>query len=238
VSFELPCPVRNEYDPDFIVGGGVGPDQIRSLDDPPFIRADRVDFLRPDDRVIGVEMNGEARAYPKKILNAHEIVNQCFGDVQTVLTYCPLTNSGIHYATEWTCGVSRAQRYAVSGMLYLINYDFNSYADFWSDSSEPWFFNEAMRRRMNDALGYKEDVLGVIGPSGTAAVWVRPAFSAINVEVGGVPVVVFKDSGTDDAFAFERAAAGRTLTFEPAATAIISLSSGISKRDRPGPSTA
>jgi hypothetical protein len=277
VSFQVACPQIDAYDSSFIVGGGVGPDQIRSLDNPPFISADRVDFLRADDRVIGVEINGEARAYPKKILNAHEIVNQCFGDTQTMLSYCPLTNTALHYRTEWACGVTKEQRYAVSGILYLgnlvmgnmtdktlwfqmygdgftttrglngrclemlyavdtswgtwkklhpktlvlsentgfpIDYNFTPYRDFWNDDSEPWFYNDAMRERMDTSLGYKERVLGVMGDTERKAFRLRATFRVANEIVGGIPVALFHDPGFGDVFALERVVNGQTLTFE------------------------
>jgi hypothetical protein len=52
-------------------------------------------WLEDDDPVIAVELNGEARAYPLRILSAHEIVNDNFGDLPVVITFCPLCNSAI-----------------------------------------------------------------------------------------------------------------------------------------------
>jgi hypothetical protein len=120
VSFELPCPL-GDFDAEFLFGGGPPPDGIPSLDNPPFVSADDAGFLRSDDRVIGVELDGRARAYPKKILHFHEIVNQCIGDKQTALTYCPLTNTAVHYSTGWSCGVSGNRRFGTSGLLYMGN---------------------------------------------------------------------------------------------------------------------
>jgi hypothetical protein len=55
--------------------GGLPKDAIPALDHPEFIPADKADSLRADERVIGVVSNGEARAYPLRVLNGHEIVN-------------------------------------------------------------------------------------------------------------------------------------------------------------------
>jgi hypothetical protein len=120
VSFVRSCPV-GDFKAGFIFNGGPPPDGIPSLDDPPFISADNARFLRSDDRVIGVELDGQSRAYPKKILHQHEIVNQCIGETQTALTYCPLTNTAAHYAANWSCDVSDNQRFGVSGLLYMGN---------------------------------------------------------------------------------------------------------------------
>lgn len=50
--------------------------------------------LSDDVRVIGVERNGTARAYPLSILGLHEIVNDTF-DAPLLVTYCPLCASGV-----------------------------------------------------------------------------------------------------------------------------------------------
>lgn len=50
--------------------------------------------LEPDDKVIGLERNGETRAYPLRVLNWHEVVNDRFGG-PVLVSYCPLCRSGI-----------------------------------------------------------------------------------------------------------------------------------------------
>lgn len=55
--------------------GGLPKDAIPALHNPKFVPAEQADFLTPDERVMGVIINGEARAYPIRILNGHEIVN-------------------------------------------------------------------------------------------------------------------------------------------------------------------
>ncbi len=61
-----------------------------------FVAADQVE-LPENDLVLGVDINGDARAYPVKILNWHEIVNHTVGGKKIVVTYCPLTASGINF---------------------------------------------------------------------------------------------------------------------------------------------
>ena len=78
-----------------IIGGGRPWDGIRSLDYPAFVSADEAGFLKSKDRVLGVELNGVARAYPIRILNDHEIVDHAFAGSAVVVTYCPLCNSGV-----------------------------------------------------------------------------------------------------------------------------------------------
>ena len=58
-----------------IFQGGPPREGIPAIDVPKFVGVDAADFLSDDDRVLGVEMDGVARAYPIRILNWHEIVN-------------------------------------------------------------------------------------------------------------------------------------------------------------------
>lgn len=50
--------------------------------------------LADDDRIIGVERGGTARAYPLRLLNWHELVNDDLGG-PLLVSYCPLCRSGI-----------------------------------------------------------------------------------------------------------------------------------------------
>ena len=52
-----------------------------------FVQADEADFLRPGDPVIGVRVGSQARAYPIKILNWHEVVNDTIEGVPIVVTF-------------------------------------------------------------------------------------------------------------------------------------------------------
>lgn len=53
----------------------IPPDTIRAIDEARLVPAAEADDIDEDDFVIGVEVAGEARAYPVKVLSAHEIVN-------------------------------------------------------------------------------------------------------------------------------------------------------------------
>lgn len=61
--------------------------------------ADGDAWLRGDDQVIGyVAEDEQAYAYPFKILNFHEIVNDTLADVPVLISYCPLCNSAVVYS--------------------------------------------------------------------------------------------------------------------------------------------
>ena len=60
---------------DEILHGGPPRDGIPALSDPKMIAAIEADYLTDKDRVVGITLNGQSRAYPIAILNWHEIVN-------------------------------------------------------------------------------------------------------------------------------------------------------------------
>ena len=70
-----------------IAWGGVRPDGIPDLQHPPVVAAGAQDYLRPIDRVFGVSINGAHRAYPLRIVNAHELVNDVVGGEPIALAY-------------------------------------------------------------------------------------------------------------------------------------------------------
>lgn len=95
--------------------GGPPRDGIPSLDYPDIIASHEADYLRATDRVLGVIINGVARAYPIRILNYHEIVNDVVAGEGIVVTYCPLCGSGVVFDAEQN-GV--IVEFGVSGLLY------------------------------------------------------------------------------------------------------------------------
>ena len=70
-----------------IAWGGVRPDGIPDLQNAPVVSAGEQDYLQPSDRVFGVSINGEHRAYPLRILNAHEMANDVLGGEPIALAY-------------------------------------------------------------------------------------------------------------------------------------------------------
>ena len=78
--------------------GGVGVDVIPPLEFPSYVSAaEAAAWLRPDDEVVGVSINGDARAFPVRIIAAHEMVNDTIGGVPVSLAYCTLCGSAIVY---------------------------------------------------------------------------------------------------------------------------------------------
>lgn len=66
----------------------LGFDAIPAILDPTFIDADEADRqMSPDELVLGLEINGEAKAYSIPMLSAHEIVNDVVGGVPLAVTW-------------------------------------------------------------------------------------------------------------------------------------------------------
>lgn len=103
-----------------IAWGGVSKDGIPSLDNPVLIPAVRADYLRPDDLVFGVAINGDVRAYPLRIMGWHEMFNEVIGGVPVALAYCTLCGSGILFETQ-VAGRSKPLIFGSSGFLYRSN---------------------------------------------------------------------------------------------------------------------
>jgi len=98
-----------------IFSGGPDRDGIPSIDDPKFLKVRNVDFMEDEDRVLGIIINGVSKAYPIKILNWHEIVNDSIGDVFYSITYCPLCGTGMAFNRRIN---SQVLSFGVSGLLY------------------------------------------------------------------------------------------------------------------------
>lgn len=125
----LTDPRSDEFPPplvpiDEIISGGPPPDGIPSLDAPVFVDAATIgDQLEPDEAVVALEINGDARAYPVRVMIWHEIVNDTVGHVPVSVTYCPLCNSAVSYRREVN-GVETT--FGTSGSLFasaLVMYD-------------------------------------------------------------------------------------------------------------------
>jgi len=104
--------------------GGPPKDGIPSIDDPSFVSIDAArDWVKPQEPVIALELDGVARAYPLQILTYHEIVNDRVGGVPVAVTFCPLCYSAIVFKRTID---GAAVEFGVSGLLRhsdLVMYD-------------------------------------------------------------------------------------------------------------------
>ena len=87
--------------------------RIPAVDDPQFVPASAAK-LPPEAWVLGVVVEGQARAYSLNLLNAHEVVNDRFGDRPVAVIWCPLANAGAAYDRRVE---GRELRFETSGVL-------------------------------------------------------------------------------------------------------------------------
>ncbi len=70
------------------IHSSVARNAIPSLNHAEFLSADKADrLLKHSDRVLGVALNGEAKAYPLRILNWHELVNDSVGNSPVLVSW-------------------------------------------------------------------------------------------------------------------------------------------------------
>jgi len=118
---------NNDPDPDSdwnipenqIFSGGVPKDGIPSLFSPETIPAAQAGFIDDKDLILGIVVDGVAKAYPHQILDWHEVVNEEFA-LNNFLTvsYCPLTGTAIVFDGN-IAGLRLT--FGVSGLLYNNN---------------------------------------------------------------------------------------------------------------------
>jgi len=114
-----------------ITSGGPPRDGIAPIDHPKFVApAEAADWLKDNEPVILVELNGDARAYPLQILIWHEITNDSVGGVQVAVTFCPLCNTAI--AFDRTLG-GVVYDFGTTGKLR------NSDLVMWDRQTESWW---------------------------------------------------------------------------------------------------
>lgn len=106
---------ESRVDVDQILRGGPPRDGIPALSHPTFIEAGDTTLLEEDDRILGIAIGGDARAYPVKILNWHEVVNDSLAGTPLVITYCPLCGTGMAFSRIVD---TQELTFGVSGLLY------------------------------------------------------------------------------------------------------------------------
>ena len=73
---------------------------IPAADNPEVSTAQEATWLKDDDIVFGVEVNGEFRAYPRRIMEVREMVNDTLGGRDLGIPYCTLCGAAQAYFTD------------------------------------------------------------------------------------------------------------------------------------------
>lgn len=112
---DYPSTIRVEE----IQWGGVVLDGIPALDDPDLLTPVEATYLNPTDAVFGMVVNGDARAYPLRIVDWHEMVNDEIGGVPVSIAYCTLCGAAVAYDGRASDG--NIYDFGSSGFLFRSN---------------------------------------------------------------------------------------------------------------------
>ena len=106
---------------------------IPAADNPEVSSAKDAKWLKDSDIVFGIEINGEARAYPRRIMEVREMVNDTLGGRDLGIPYCTLCGAAQAYFTdELPAGIKRPVL-RTSGLLIRSNkvmYDITTHSVF------------------------------------------------------------------------------------------------------------
>ncbi len=158
-----------------VLEGGPGRDGIPALDTPVFTAAENTGELQDTDLVLGYKNGEDVRAYPHRVLDWHEIVNDELGDVSLAVTYCPLTGTGIGWNRS---GDKKKTTFGVSGLLYnsnLIPYDRETGSN-WSQ-----ILGEAVNGKL---LGRKADLIQLVETDWKTWKTMYPNTRVLNLDTG------------------------------------------------------
>jgi hypothetical protein len=103
---------------DEVIWGGVVQDGIPPLRNPDMIAAAQATYLADEHVVFGLAVNGDARAYPKRILAWHEMFTDTIGGVPVAGVYCTLCGAMILYESTYD---GTLHELGTSGFLYRSN---------------------------------------------------------------------------------------------------------------------
>ncbi len=113
-------------------------DAIPPLTSPKYQSAEEAGArLQPEHLVLGFEWQGDARAYPLRIMNWHEIVNDRIGERGVVVTYCPLCRPGLVFDRHLRDGTLLT--FGNTGSLYesaMVMYDHQTESQWWQAAGE------------------------------------------------------------------------------------------------------
>ncbi|WP_420332975.1 DUF3179 domain-containing (seleno)protein [Roseibium sp.] len=106
---------------------------IPAADNPEVSSAEDATWLKDDDIVFGIGVNGEYRAYPRRIMEVREMVNDTLGGRDLGIPYCTLCGAAQAYFTDQLPGGIERPVLRTSGLLIRSNkvmYDVNTYSVF------------------------------------------------------------------------------------------------------------
>jgi hypothetical protein len=106
---------------------------IPAADNPKVSTATEATWLKDDDIVFGIEVNGEFRAYPRRIMEVREMVNDTLGGRHLGIPYCTLCGAAQAYFTDRVPSGVKRPILRTSGLLIRSNkvmYDVETFSVF------------------------------------------------------------------------------------------------------------
>lgn len=234
-------PVWDSFPEQHILSGGVPRDGIPSLMVPPFVAVDaaQATYVNENDLVLGAVVNGEVKAYPKKILWWHEIANDVIGEQSVTMTLCPLTGTGMLFKvpeignaietlellpvveTTWAAWKAMYPQTRVISINtgFDRNYQLYPYGSYRQEETSPLF---PLRTILTLDARYppKHTVLGIAEGDAQKAY----PFSelegnpVVNDELDGVQILIVSDIASRLAIPYYRTLDDRVLTFSLVST--------------------
>ncbi len=104
-----------------VMWGGVARDAIPALVDPAILTADAGGWLPENDVVLGVAVGGQARAYPRRIMEVHELANDTLGGRRIGIPYCTLCGTAVGYFLDRQPAGVQTLELRTSGLLQRSN---------------------------------------------------------------------------------------------------------------------
>jgi hypothetical protein len=228
-------PVWGTFPAELMVSGGVPRDGIPALINPDFVtpEASLATYLKNSDIVLGAVINGEVKAYPENILWWHEIINDEIGGQKVMMTFCPLTGTGLFFRrpdsssninqlellpvieTNWEKWKELYPTTSVVSSFTGFNRDYTvyPYGGYRSEQTQPLF--PLRTGGINNRFPPKHLVLGIIDGS------VQKAYPfsrlgntpVINDTLNNRPILIVSDISAQLVIPYDREVNGQVLTF-------------------------
>jgi len=152
----------------------------RAIFTPVVSTAEEATWLKDEDIVFGIQINGESRAYPRRIMEVREMVNDTLGGRDLGIPYCTLCASAQAYftdqfiTTDWGTWKQEHPETTVLLERYALGRDPDHYNK--RDANGPIFPIGDVDPR----LAVHEDIIGAITASGKPVAFPRStAFIAL-----------------------------------------------------------
>ncbi len=228
-------PALGSFPMNSVVSGGVAKDGIPALTNPKFVEpaSSEARYLRSADIILGAVVNGVAKAYPENILWWHEIINDTIGGRQVIMTFCPLTGTGLLFlAPDRAANVERLELLPVvettwekwralypgttvvsQNTGFSRDYTTYPYGSYRSEQTQPLF--PLLTRSIDSRFPPKQTVLGLIeGGVQKAYPFSKLAGKpVVNDNVNGREVVIVSELSAKLAIPYDRKANGQMLSF-------------------------